>query len=903
MTFPSFIQTGGTRDLQAAPLEYKPFNLLPMIEQIRTLPKEAEGKKASHKLDEEKIKGRIGAVNQYYEPIDTALGEINQGVDLYGENYYSMPEYKKNVMALENAQSLERKNVVERQTADLGRYEKAIEKKGAYFHLGEWRRTGDLKKASTWKNILERGYTSELGKAGDYVEDFDFDPVLYDMKDAREEADAIFNPHGHKSVKGGVENIVQGFIGNMTGALSEYNSWGKKTNYGEDSDQDGIVSEGEKLGLDNARNQALQRAAQQMVDPTDKLTAGYLQGFFQAVGGLEPYMSKNGTISEENAKKFQDDFGKFMSEDLTNHFEKRKVLETEQDNKKSFTEQQEYSYNAGQKAKEAEEMLKAVKVETVSQDGITNVGMPTDMLLNDPTKSSGDPMQDFLFATLPDWAHDQPDFTVDRSGTNFSKYDLKNMLITGGQAPFTMNEVDGKTYVIPNENYDSDALYGLAMQKAKDAKHPNPAKFAEEMVAAATMKRNSVTESIVAGRGKTAVTRDNIEKLYVPTMSIGDDWWESVNDKNIIGQSMSEVGAGIFGIIGESYIDMSKLGSNVQYMGAEGTINFQTNTTPSNMYTQYIGPDGKLRRHNWVDAEWMALPDKEKDRILKVAEDQKKSGTKGAGTGLFNNNGTAAEAIESRHLYMPMDEWTQRNISPHINLPNAPLEMAYASAGAVTQTAAIWAKSEKEMAKALENVNVNIEVPTAYKSDSQYKSVYDKTRKDIYYVSNRRKGALTPEAIATSAGLDTKETEYFVKHYKESPNKSTDDAVALITSMKTKGLTNWNWNNQTTIKVSIPAASNGVIDPRVKGQLGASPMEHKTQKIDGSSVMGYGIRLPMNVTPVVMKNSTTPVAKKHNTFVTGGLDMFTKQINTKKGNPTEIKGGASLQPNKFDAFK
>lgn len=585
--FPKFITTGGTRDLQPVPLQYKPIDLLPLISQIRTQPQEPKGtKKPSFDAKDLEIEGRIGAVNQYMEEANRAMSKINRGFDLYGDSFASMPEYRQSVMDYEYATGKERKNIVNRQTEDVKRFKEQTKGKGTFFHLGEWVRTGKLKKISDWQDIQERGYTKELGQKGDFVEDFDFDPTLYDMADARAEADALYDKHGYRSDQQATGAIEEKLMKNMYGIFKSYQSNMYKRNYGA-VDKNGnptITDEnGNTIDLNAAHEQAMSRALQGNLDPTDKLTAGFMQGFLQRQGGLSGYFNKEGILDDAGIEKFQKDFKQFVADDLTQHFNKRKVLETGNEYKEDFDEASPEGYGGFGKAQAAQLAINGMKEHVTSFDQI-KTALPEDVL------NSFLPITQEEYDSGGGGILDRIGYVNDMKAAGFDNLTayrnfMKNKMFEGPGSVFkAIPMADGTTSYEVNEDAISsgdfyDKIYNELKGKFKDDRDARNA--ADEITGQIYDAAKKSKIAMDLGAGKTWMGRDNVFIAEYDANTVNQVFSDALQNDNMIGKDAGQVGTGINVYMGETAMNLSDL-SGFTMVNRSGNLMLQPNAAAQN---------------------------------------------------------------------------------------------------------------------------------------------------------------------------------------------------------------------------------------------------------------------------------------------------------------------------------
>jgi hypothetical protein len=918
MTFPSFITTGQTRDIVEQPLQHQPFNIMPLIQMLAK--DEGKGKTSAPAKSESdfKLEGRIGAVNQVMEMYNKANSKINQGIDLYGTDFTYTPEYKNLVRQAEYAMSNEFKNIVARQTSDVKRFEENIKGKGHYYHLGQLGKTGDLKRMSDWKNIQEREYSSELGSPGGYIEDFDFDPIILGMEDARKAVDEEFKA-GSWSTEEGWTNIKEDIVGNLLGVRKIYTEQMKERNYGLKDEKGNL----DPRNLDYSEANIMKRAFANGFDFTDPISAGYFQGFLQRKGGmggdpLAEYKDKKGYITDEGWNKLVSDFENFAKEDI---FEERKEREITKDKiitQESFDEASEEGYNRYGKAKEVELANGAYVQNTLSVDALTDIGISMDNFFDDPEKLSKE--EDVLvnkfgmdkatarsMAKIMNWVDIKNN--IDLQGLNV--YDVKDMMFSGNDSPFVINTSNGKEYVDINPNFNTESASDfkkLVMEKAK-GRHSDPKALADQMYEKYVEKKNQISIARAQGRTNMAMGRNDINTLEMPTMEIPKLFTDAVNDSWNLGQTMDNLGSNSFGMIGESFIMMNNLGKNVKFAGTEGALTVTQNTLPTNIETIIKDEKtGKIIRYNWADPEWIKMSDEEKTKISQLA-DQQRTQYKNPmfGTAPRKLDGSVSEAIEKR-IAVPMYGWAADQLRKAMNDPNANPNMIFASNAAFMQTAKLYSKSEADAAVALKDITVYKELPENYSKDKRYKERFD----DIgYRVGNLVTRATRAVDYKDEAGVIAKELGYtgqraedFKSKYNKYINETSgvNQKMDFITNFDLNGATAWNYNNTKVIKTQIKAADGKKINPLVRNDLNITN-EEKVKIGDKEETGGILFRIPMDVTAVTARNIKD---KEHiKTFVGNGTKLWYERENAVAGkkNQQYERNANTTEQSKFQAIK
>lgn len=868
--FPSLLTTGGTVVIPSQPIQYQPQNLLPAIAMLAKQPKE-EKEKAKIPGTDIELKGRIGAVDQVMSSIKRAQNKAAAQIDLYGDMAIHQPEYKQALNELEAASTQDILNTVARQTEDVDSFKKKINSEGwgHYFHLGEFLQTGDLKRMSQWSDIQERGYSAELGQAGDYKEGFDFNPKVYSMEQAREAADNIMDKEGYWKNERGWEKIKADTVGNMVGAMSTYQSIMDKQNYS-DVDANGNFV-GPVLGKSAAHQQALARSFSQMFDATDPLTAGYLQGFLQSKAGpsgsnpLEGYM-KDGRITAEGAKKLEEDFGKFMQDDLDWHYEKRKINEKGQNQTLTFQETTDYENAGGADMTVIENIMNQVTEQQEGLDTALNIGIGIDNLL----EQGGSGMEQLLNAYgIP------TNSSLGRSLVNISEIsglggvanpqlagisqeEYQNLMFNEGTSPFTVYNHDGQSYYnVSNDEFKLSDFKDRAVEFAKEKGIRDPEAFAEALATDAYMQQNYLKEQIDNARGRVITGQQNIEKLVVRPDSVPNEWWDSVIQ--LEGQSASGF-TNMSGQVGTTPINITSLGDVFKFQGAEGGIHVVPNTIKTNLGTivdDPQSPSGKRVIYHASD-EWRGLPEEKRwelmqgnhtgllnktaiDRALSV--DKKTNESKGLD--LWNMNKIAAVGAETSDA-IPADE-TQMKLYARMaeKNPDADLSAVFWAPSSLQQRGIFTAPLEEGLRQLAKATPLKVEKPTSYVSIPGYKEEWDKTMSSTskvpVYLNSWRKGqtaplsgekVMTPERIADAAEIPVKERDAFIRNLNTMP-ASTEMHVLqdLVVSAKTKGLNNWNYNNVKTQKVSEPAVINGKLTEHAQREYGVTyGVDEKTKQ-------------------------------------------------------------------------
>jgi hypothetical protein len=804
----------------------------------------------------------------------------------------------------ENLTSDDRKNVIERETKDVDYYKENIKGKGSYYHHGQWIASGlkqnELKRNSDWAKILEEGYTEKLGPekgAYKFKENFNYAPTLADLNDARDEADKIYNPGvaGSESVKNFTERFVAEKVGNLYGSIET--EFGNLTNRNFGQRLEGKDKEGKDvytdIGVSAAHNQAVSRALSQVFDPTDRLTSGYLQGFTQQkLNGLNDYYDKKGKF---DYKSFVNDFSVYMQEDLIDHYNKRKNLVSEVTDKQRFKEGSSDAY-AGLKEQEQFNLMSAAQKQNtgVSFDEYSNLGIP-----------------------LYDFTDNKDDYEKYKKD-----YDFTLGLGDTGNAPFILNpgESGQDATVSINPNFDKSLLSkdkdNVYWKKAFDywkSIHPNKSDseittLANNQIDNILSRYDKTRQKIESGKGVPGVTRNDYTTAYIPTTSISDVWWNSLHNDQLLGQTAENFGHGSFGQVGSSYIPVAKL-KGLTYGGVEGEIMFQPNQMPENLETIYVeySPfdimkvSPTTKRYNWNSPEWKNMPPSEKNKILEEAKKQE-SQNPYYGTKFRDIQGNQSNAVEhSNSKAEKMDKYTAELMAIYVSNRNQTNNAIHASPGAVVQNAKYFGKDKQTIIKTLEDIEINVEVPRNYGSNTQYKKIYDDTFKYSSVANNvinqRSSGIINPkigvglrniapvtqtkEDIIKLFDIPKNQQDKFWENWQSMPKEIPSYKVKdLVVAAKTGGGTfqNWNWNTTTPILSPIKIASNGKINFEAEKYITVHdyiPAENDKQKNKAYIV------IPTNVTGVIARSGNKGAVN----FMQNGLNEFEKS-NISRVNPS-----------------
>jgi hypothetical protein len=558
MTFPSFLTTGPTRDITVQPLEHKAFNLMPLIQMLHE-----DGKKASTsaattkaKTDKTELEGRIGGVNQIMAEVNKYDNVINNGFNLMGDAFTGTPEYARAVRGREYALSEEVKNTLGRETKNLELFKEQSKGKGHFFHLGQYGKSGDLKRASDWQSILEYGKSDDYYGyvKGEYVSDFDFTPVYYNMDDSRAAIDEMFKT-GYLSSDIGYTIVSEEIIGNTVGVQTAYTQETSKRNF-ERTDAEGnplLGADGKPIGnpqaLEYAHNQALARAFSfGGMDYTDPLVGGYFQSFLQKTAGqgsdpFRDYRNEKNIVDDKGLETFFKDFSEFVQKDLQSHKEKRKIDETGSSTKKSFNVSEEGTRALALKQEE-ELNAKAWRGINESQADFTDYGLEETWLTGEKGWLSG---LDYMFKSM--------------SGLNSGVVELQEkdkQYIYGNEwSPFYKQRVNGKDYVNVKEDIDWERFKDNVLEDAIKRGLNDPEKHADMIVAHSKIASDRFKEQRKEGKTFKATGRYDFQAQHMDATQIPEWFSNSLNGKDLVGQSSNEMGTNMFAKIGETYMMLS----------------------------------------------------------------------------------------------------------------------------------------------------------------------------------------------------------------------------------------------------------------------------------------------------------------------------------------------------------
>lgn len=788
--FPSFFTTGSTVVLPTQPINYQPMNLSGMIQSVRSQPKGRSTSKGLPSSEDFKIEGRVGAVNQYMRPINETIQEMQDRVGLLGAAAYETPEHAQNLRDLANYSNDQRKNIVDAETEMYKNYKANTKGEGAMYDLYNLAQTGELKTAAQWNKINQYAETNDLGSpqtSETWRKGFDENPTFYGLDDARVAADALFANTGVLERGGASDVLKEGFIDNLYGVVSEYNSQMSKYNFSDEKGKSGDM-------LDAAYRQSWKRALNG-TDFTDPLMAGYFQGFLQRMGGLDSYMDPDTMqMTEQGEAKFQKDFKDFVESDLEEHYKKRKIDIFKTDQRKSFNEADPSYYDRAEEAQIIEEYLASRKQQTVTMESRDNLGIGMDQIMN----------QDYLYGT-----------------------EERDFVLAGDESPFTVQQDgNGNNFLSVNDDYDEEALRARAIEhfnmKFPDG-NPNAmimaeghgAKTAEEyadmIVSRTDARRTKIAYDMSNGRGRLGNTRMVIDEDYIPTGSVPTPLLEGTNSKYLVGKTAKELGTGNVALVGESFINMTAFGDAI-YEGTAGALYMGPNTISSNAGIKIPTDNGGSRIVRFASDEWQKMDEDGRNRL-----------TQGGKFGVFNNDGSLADAGSFQGKPMPMDEGTQKALATMA--VNGNLNTAYYSPAALRMNATFSYKDEREAAKALEGQSFKKEVPLLYTGgNSAYDKVYEKLKDNSSLVEVTRKMlprqeskpskiyAGEAEQLARLAGLapNSPQSKTFVETItKVDRGNLTEARVLDIMSQAKLGQLNKAWNYKTAVAMKDQPISNG----------------------------------------------------------------------------------------------
>lgn len=785
--FPSFYTTGSTVVLPTQPLRYQPLNLTGLIQSIRERPAASTSKKTKLKEEDFEIEGRIGAVNQYMRPIRRELGRMKNLESLYGSAAYDMPEYGEIMTNLDMYSSDQRDNIVEQETEMYKNYKKNTEGKGAYYDFFNWNKTGTLNTVAEWNERNQYAETTALGDPQTeqrFIQGFDENPTLYSIEDARIAVDALFNDIGHWENGSGASVIEEKFLKNMEGALITHNTQMKKTNYGRGND------------LDAAREQTMARAFTNNFDFTDPIVSGYFQAFMQrtnglksGIGGGEGYINEDGTIKETMAQDFQN----FVQADIENHYSKRQIDVFNQDQTMQWREKSEYAYKRGDEQKRIEALQEAMLQQEATGDMSVNLGLPLNQIF--PEKNFSPELLDILMQA------DNSPFVVstDEQGNPYINTDYSNWSM-GGEAK--MHERLTEYYL--SQGFPKDIAIGKAIEVAEYTR----------------AQAEFVKEQAERGQGKLGITTTRFDEYVLPAHAISGNFEEiysAVNSDFLVGRSAQEIGMGGYVKVGDTYIRATDLG-DARYEGGYGAMKLTQNVISTNMGIE-MPNGGKIL---FSSDTWQKMSEKQKMEMGKQGKIK-----------LFNHDGSTGNAASRQgELFLP-DETTQSMIyQAHIN---GNLNAPYYSPAAHTMAVDYSFKNEAEAAKALQNLEISIEVPNVYsKGNVAFKKAYDEISYDddpigwtgIYLSQGKTDKVPRGVDITRRYGIktNTEAGREFVKWWDKSKENGTLAGLTriqmteAIAQAKAGGFSKGWRPSQYTKKVRVKASNGRTIHPVYKKQ-------------------------------------------------------------------------------------
>lgn len=870
MNFPSFVTTGGTRDIQETPLQYQPFNLLPLIQLLKNDNRKTAASTGKSKSDDFKLEGRIGAVNQVMEEYRKYDKSMKAGFDLMGSAYTVTPEYARDVRGKEMVMSPEIENIVKQQSADVKRYEANIKGKGNYFHLGAFAQGMGLYRNNVWKSKLERGYSSEIFPTDkpEYVEGFDFDPVLYDIEDARKAIDALYTTG--KVVTGKQwAKLEDDIVGDLYGVKRIHGGWRNETNFQEYKDKDGNIIKGGNLGA--AHDQSLARAFAEGFDFTDPIAGGLMQSFMQRVAGnsndpFKKYRNKNGEVDDEGFDNFIKDFQDFAKRDLFKHYEKRKETLDTSTYDETFNISEEGTKALGAK-KAAAEMANGFRQERSSAQTITDFGLPLETFKG----KSNEWIKSILGETLSN--------AIGLADEQALNQETMNAFFNSTHSPFYKQNIEGKDYVNINENSNMEMFYKDLVDYATKNGIENPSKWADEILGETTQQVDRFKKLKEAGKTYKATGRTVFNQLIYDVTKTPNFFYNILNRKDLKGQPAKQMGSGMFAKVGETYMMVNDFG-NLKYDGVVGGATITQNTIPTNLYTVSQNDKGETVYYHWASPQWRKMSNSQKNAIIEKSKELSKSNPM-YGTSLLNpTDMSLAQAVEKSEA-IPMDEFTEKHLKALVSDPNSNINMIFASPGAIAARGRFVAPTEADMAKELQGKYLKMEVPESYiQGDNKYKqdyteiigelygggSYYFKKRleknanqnsinKDIREIRYGNVNNITDDGIVKILELDENEIQRFKNAMgKLKKNQGRPYYDAAIANFKLKK--NYNYQNEQVYLSDVPISENGkVLNPLTKDDLGY----HETTKtVNDKTIKESAIYIDFDATGVVLNGSTDP---------------------------------------------
>lgn len=359
MSFPSLLGLEPTSGLQFGNLQTRIPDLTPLLNQMKTAPSSpttgSDGGTADEEIPEFD-EFRTGFANQLQGMYRKNLLARQNLENLYGvEQAQKLPEYKRLEQEVER-DILSNDNMIagvrERKAKDG--YAQVVQQNngGNLFNLDQWMRGSELKRNDDWLAHQEASYTDELqpgSSFNQYHRNFAFNPTFATMEDARKEVDALMSPAMEKMNESEWSKVLGDYaVGSTLGIMTEH---GRRGNNHEQM-QEAYAQSMNRLGLTGAP------------DISDKIVAGYMQGFMQRTQQREdgryynkPMRDDNGdvvgytqvkVIDKDDAPttEFQDAYADFVTADITDHYQKR--LKGYSGKKKNYSQYNEAGYSRGQ---------------------------------------------------------------------------------------------------------------------------------------------------------------------------------------------------------------------------------------------------------------------------------------------------------------------------------------------------------------------------------------------------------------------------------------------------------------------------------------------------------------------------------------------------------------------------
>lgn len=916
MTFPSFIQTGPARDIQTAPIEYKPFNLLPLIQLMKEESTKVKTTEGTTKKEEPKLEGRIGGVNQIMARVNYFDRQIKQGLDLVGPAFTSTPEYAAAVRGRDESINPRVENVLNRQSEDVKRYKEATKQKGSYYDLNAWAAGRDLKLASDWTNILERGESVEFygDGTGTFLEDFDFDPPLYGLNDATAEIDRIYGPTGYTSTGGGGGDIIETAVGDIAGFKTTYEEEHFKRNFSTEFDSKNWS--GKMAQLENSLNQTISQAFGKNIDLTNKISHGLWQGFFQSRSGdkknplKDYYKVENNQLLFDSDKMFND-FKSYAKKELDAHYEKRKIFDYSKTTKESFNEVSDNWYANDRAKKDAEILSGAWQSMNESVAADDDYGTPFDNLFMPGNTLS-----------IMNVTHGYKDFNEDDIYYQITKSKDNPF------APFVKRFVNGTMFIDKNEDYDAEkhkesvknfiktktrAHGGTNTQEKQDA-------FTNDLLAKTDKYLEQFKDLEKKGSTTKGITSKITSPFVMPSQSVPPWFLEILNSKDLVDKNIIDYGVNIPAKIGEGYIILGKGNpkGGAKYIGSGGALKMNQNVLPTNIYTTIQDANGKFVQYRWDSPQWRGLPDEEKDKIVELAKTQQ-STIPGTGTEFKEIDGKRTDKVKrDRAVYM--DPWSEKFLAKYADDPTNTISSIYASPGALYMPNTFWAASETELAKSFEGQSIPVEMPSSYAVNPAFKNDYS-TEYDKVYVASETKHSVHQSVlnrinkgdknedlhrgpVSTILVIDPK------KYTKEKwldeidiPNEYKDDFYAKFNELP-KGQTNdfynrwitsykldrkYNVSNQDNpVLTNVPIVVNGKINPILHDAMSYRQQAYGEK---GKEVPGFSVTFDVDVTAAIMNGVKDPaVSTLRDNWLKNTRIKYNNQIlGQGAAGPTDIK--------------